>query len=348
MQLGSFTNDTSFTGSNETLAADEGISTSVWTNSFGWISVTWILVSNILIISTFVINAGTTWPVFSRFVLSLSMCDLIVGILYVPMLVNYSVYSVTNFYGCVILFYLLFIGQIASLYHIFGICVHRTVKFIFHPNNRTVPERRAVIIISCCSWIIAAVVALVPNIILTKSYTVLNSCSQEDIYTRDFRFTGILATFYVIPYVLTNVFYLFACVRLKRAIKRVVVPNERTTNTGDHAQENDASNDRRNNATHVGVERKVMGTVGVLLVIFNILTLPTIITVVYETRVGSLPYNVRKIAATLLTLNSGFNPLVYALRSTWIRGSIKSILKDMGNELRRLCCRCFSTSNEHT
>ena len=77
-------------------------------------------------------------------------------------------------------------------------------------------------------------------------------------------------------------------------------------------------------------QKRVTGTIGILLLLFNLFTLPVTVGIFMEnTKPGDR--NLRFFVSTLFLVNSGLNPIVYATRVTSLRRAVVKIFREVAN-----------------
>jgi hypothetical protein len=157
--------------------------------------------------------------------------------------------------------------------------------------------------------------------------------------------TGFLFIVYFVPQGLTTVLYITACCRLKHVWKKVFptnsvglenYPTTTTRTTGSVSNQVNTISGNSTNRTSIRMQRNVIGTIGALMLIFNICTIPLLVLLRMENQNQITRRDARFIACTFFILNSALNLFVYALRTNWL----KMALKQMFIDLFRTFCQC--------
>ena len=316
---------------------------SQWIIIVSWLCLIWAICINCVVVSAILANKKRQWPVFARLILCTSACDLFVAVSCVPVLVNISILSITHFAGCLIIYFFFFMGQLASLFHILGICVHRTLAIKTILSKRNSSDRNFAIVLASCAWVVAAVVGMIPFIPLLNSSNELRTCSTGQLFGNQYQGTNVLRISYIIPPFLTNVFYIFACIRFKMVLTQVAPAsgsesqNVAQVNRTQPESDMHTAQQNRIQATFNRMQRTVLVTIGCVMLFNNFLTLPIIAVFIREFYFGFESASLRFIGSFLLSMHSVINPVVYICQMTWLRREIKSLFQDVWMELRFVC-----------
>lgn len=293
--------------------------------------VIWTTISNSIIVLCFVVNWRTSWPNFCSQVLCLSVSDMFVGYAALPLAVTGLTDVQMNIKICLIIYFLFFATQCASLYHILGICIYRLV--VIRNSAKLQQENstfRASLLLSGNAWVVSVLVCLSLTIVLGDPDKEDNICVMDGVF-KDMRDVGaFFFVVFIIPQVSTNVLYALVCLQLKGTWNRVSPTSSNSISSSLEVQRSTAI--RR---SAVRVQKKVLVTVGLIMLIFNICTIHQIILF----RIGEVKHqdakrNVRFIVSTIFILNSAINPFVYALRNDWLKVALLKMLKDCARKLR--------------
>jgi len=316
---------------------------SPWIIIVSWLCIIWAICINCVVVSAILANKKRKWPIFARLILCTSACDLFVAVSCVPVLVNSSISTIRHFTGCLIMFYFFFMGQLASLFHILGICVHRTLTIKTILRKRNVSDRNFAIILASCAWIVAAVVGMFPLIPLFSASNEFSACQAGHLFGKRFQGTNVLKISYIIPPFLTNVFYIFACIRFKMVLNQVAPEagseshNVAQVNRTQPESDMNTAQQNRNQATFNRMQRTVLVTIGCVMLINNLLTVPMIAVFLREFYFGFESASLRFIGSFLLSMHSVINPVVYICQMTWLRREIKNLFQDVWVEIRFVC-----------
>ncbi|XP_052762300.1 cannabinoid receptor 1-like [Mya arenaria] len=168
----------------------------------------------------------------------------------------------------------------------------------------------------------------------------LKACVLKELFTDGKQVAGFLAIFYVVPQLLTDIFYTVAVVRLRLELRRVSsLESESNTVSGTNPRPTNASSASVKRQTRT--QRQVQGTIGLIMMLFNLFTVPMAVVMIMENS-GERERNMRYIVSVLFVLNSAINPLVYALKIGWLRQSIRDVFV----ECMKVCCLCFTQSSD--
>ena len=349
------------------------------------VELSWIVVSNGMIMLCFVINRRKSWPVFARYLLALSICDFMNGFTCIAFLVvsflpeHYEV----NLHMCSTVLYLFFTCQCACLFHMLGICLQRSLSIHVSYTTKPIIKSRAPVVVSITSWFVSASICSVPFIVWTHSETYIDHCVIHDLFDNVRNAMGYLAIVYIFPQILTNILYFIASVRL-RFIWRKIDPvnntdddtcntvattstnyqNEEPNEVGKHTlniittgsinkgidngggitsslQVNTTAVNRittprvQNTYTRASIkaQRKVLATIGILTLVFNVCTIPVIVAMLIENQGLYQSRNVRFVVCALFAMNSALNPFVYAIRTEWLKQALRKMLRTVINFL---------------
>lgn len=341
-----------------------------------WMVVGWIIFSSAIVLLCFFVNRKKSWPSFAVYIMLLTVCDFCNGFLSSCLLIAQAQKDGVQSVTCACVFFLFLFSQLACLYHVLGICLLRNMSFHVSFARAYENKRRLPVFVSATSWLMSAVVCLVPFVLWTTKEEEISECVIQQLFTDLRRVMGFLAIFFIIPQFLTNILYLVACLRLRFIWLKVFparAPSEATSRTYiQSSSNNDAAfefangqnhmalnqdgrteqrtvaqgigNNRSNglcqqgfqsyNCTRIKIQRKVLGTIGMITLWFNICTIPLIVMFLLENQLGEIRRNMRYLSCIMFTLNSALNPFIYALRSDWLKKS----LRNMFHTLINFCC----------
>ena len=321
-----------------------------WLVAFAWIAASWTILSNAVLVTAILNTIRANGIVFTRLVLSLSICDLVVGISCVPILVSESFASITNYIGCSFCMFLFFVSQLASIYHVLGICIYRASTIRTVLIQRLSNEKWTAALIAICSWLVACCVLVVCFFKWASSSPTsitLDYCTVDSIFPNNSRAMMFLGLNYVAPQIVTDIVYLYASIRLRQIVRSVVPEAWTDRNYNSNTTRNATEELQLSRAEHVTsmffvrTKRRVLGTIGLITLVFNLLTLPLVVCFLMSGSLnGYMGRDFRYIVSCLFTMNSAINPFVYAYRTAWLRKAIRSMFK----ELLEICCICCPPS----
>ena len=286
-----------------------------WLVAFAWTAASWTILSNAVLVTAILNTIRANGIVFTRLVLSLSICDLVVGIACVPILVSESFASITNYIGCSFCMFLFFVSQLASIYHVLGICIYRASTIRTVLIQRLSNEKWTAALIAICSWLVACCVLVVCFFKwASSSPTSLDYCTVDSIFPDDSRAMMFLGLNYVAPQIVTDIVYLYACIRLRQIVRSVVPEAWTDRNYDSNTTRNPTGELQLSRAEHVTsvvfarTQRRVLGTIGLITLVFNLLTIPLVVCFLMSGSFGYMGRDFRYIVSCLFTLNSAITP----------------------------------------
>ena len=314
----------------------DGVSDAVVVSSL--IVALWILLANSTIAVCFIINRKIKWPTFSTQVLCLSITDIVVGLGSLPLTILPLICKTISYRYCSLIFFIFFASQCASLYQIFGICVHRCI--ITNKASRINEQRsdfRVPLALVLSSWTLSSVVNSLLLFLYGRTDATVMQCQFNELFTGNINQAAtFLFIIYFVPYILTNVLYMFTCFRLRCIWKKIVpapvTEMEGRSNRVPHVvsgvgiQENNIPS-MSGNSVSIRAQQKVITTIGTLMLFFNICTIPLIVLFLIQNQYP-VSRTVKFIVVTLFLLNSAINPFIYALRTNWLRIALKRMFRD--------------------
>ncbi|XP_052765365.1 trace amine-associated receptor 1-like [Mya arenaria] len=306
-----------------------------------WFVISSAVLTNLVIVVTFLCKIRARWPPFTWFVFSLSICDFTVGTACVPILMAESFEVFNDYFTCMPFFFVFFLAQLASLYHVMGICFHRSwkIKSVLIQNRNQ--SKRFPLILSTVSWSLSCVICFIPFYVWRNENKPLKACVVDELFTKEQRALGFLAIFYVIPQLLTDMFYTVAVVRFRSELRRVL-PLGPETNTVSVVDPESTTAPSSSVNRQARTQRHVQGTIGLTMLLFNMFTLPIAVVMVVEHSTGNRERNLRYIVSGMFVLNSAVNPFVYAFKIRWLRKSVREVLV----ECIDVCRLCFTQSSD--
>ena len=190
------------------------------------------VLSNLFVLIYFIKhqNIITNESNFAFQVLTLIINDIIAGISTIPLFVT-PFEAQEKFELCAVRVVVFLSTQIVVLYHILGICVYRLV-IVFQATRplRTTNQRKLLIIYQFITWVVTLIIFTLPFFIWTDKYRrTLNICSLNELFQNSYKVVIIYyISFYIPPFILTNVVYVAMILKL-RYTARSVIPSHCAT-----------------------------------------------------------------------------------------------------------------------
>lgn len=299
------------------------------------IIVCWTLLANTVIIICYITNRKKVWPAFVAQIFCLSLGDFFVGLVTLPWLL-FPIFKTddwqVSYISCCTMLYLLLCSQCGSLYHMMTICAYRlfrietSTKIIDTNSNKKAPFCFAV-----TAWVASFIMCSLPFFFWADNEGTLNACLLQEIFVDITKAMGVLVIILFLPQVLTNILYIVVCLRLRYLWRRI----HPVQSDGSASVTNDASTSSSGgySRTNVRIQRRFMGTIGFVMLLYNICTLPVIFLVFLENDYHVTKRNFRYTACMFFILNSALNPFIYALRSPWLKEALKRMYRNW--------CDCF-------
>lgn len=341
--IGEFSN-----GSSNSLVSEKGaISTSIVLGVF----CVFAILFNSLLIYCIVVNRKEAWAKQSNQIFYLILSDLVVGLILVPRTIFTLLYLPQKTYQfCAVLNYILVSSQTVSYYHIFAVCFHRyrMVRKMHRPFDK---DAYRYSIESAFIWIIVLVACVPPYVFWGRHGEILRICRLDHL----FRPSDNMALIYLlilqfIPWVLTNIIYL--TISRKMCISLNAVHATTNINLSYSNDRISCSNGRDRtfvqticvSATQASStvtivpnfsrirNKKVLRTVGYLLLVFNISILSIMLTfiLILSTPGISVPGQFQ----SLVFVNNICNPFIYAFSYSSLRGKMKRVILGVFSRLR--------------
>lgn len=286
---------------------------------------TWTISANTIIVVCFLMNRKKIWPIFSTQILSLSLCDMCVGYASLPVVVFPFIGVEARMKSCGILMYVFFAAQCASINHILCLCVQRCNVIRNLSKAGSSKSSIAIPLLSVLSaWIASFSLCIFPTTYLEIKYPERKGCTIEDLFGEKASIVlSLVLAIYLVPQVFTNILYLLACFRLKILLTQVFPSNQNSLELRS-CEEPPVPTKLTANRSRVQIQKKVLGTIGLLMLIFNVCTIPQTVLL----KVMNKDRNFRYILSAVFLLNSALNPLVYAYRTKWIRLALQKMCVD--------------------
>ena len=174
----------------------------------------WIVVVNSLTFLCLFLNRKSLKHFVTLQLLSLSMTDIVVGLTAIPGILTYYITSAfSSAEICAGIMYGYIVAQVASLFHVFAICLHRFItikyhKFNSHTNGEGMLKRILYHILIV--WISAIILVAIPVIRYAKFGYRLEECSLNTVFRDDYlKGFAVLAVFFITPQIGVNILYIW-------------------------------------------------------------------------------------------------------------------------------------------
>jgi hypothetical protein len=186
------------------------------------------------------------------------------------------------------------------------------------------------------SWILSIVVNFLLHFLYGCPEVAETRCNFNELFEGNTKNAALfLFNVYFVPYIFKNLLYVVICLRI-RCIWKKVVPvqvnemeveiNRIPRSVPLASTQHNSTAGMTDNRASIRAQQNVVKTVGALMLIFNICTIPLIVMFRLEiSHHGSR--DLRFIVSTMFILNSSLNPFIYAVRTNWLRAALKQMFK---------------------
>ena len=270
-------------------------------------------------------NKRKQWVRNAHQLVYLILSDFIVGFLLLPRNATILIGATRlSFSTCATFSYLLSTTQTVSFYHIMAVCIHRcrmAIRIHIPFNTDSYNYGRE----SLMLWIGVLVALVPPYVFWGRHGEILDKCRFEYVFgPMDSGAKIYLLVLYTIPWITTNILYLFVLFKVKRSLKRVHVIN---SNTNEPTQ-TDSSTSQTAQAN-----KKILRTVGFLLLTFNVtivVSIAIVLGMLFETVV---PH----ILQSFVLINNICNPFIYMSASSTLKKETGRVVYEIISVFK---CKC--------
>ena len=173
----------------------------------------WIVVINSLTCLCLFFNRKSLKHFSTLQLLSLSITDIIVGLTAIPGTLTYYITSAFLLAEiCAGIWYGYMVAQVASLFHVFAICLHRFITIKYHRYNSHKNGEgmlKRILYHILMDWISAIILVAIPVFRYAKFGHSLEECSMNTVFGDDYlRAFAILAVFCITPQLGVNIMYI--------------------------------------------------------------------------------------------------------------------------------------------
>ena len=280
-------------------------------------------------------NKTSNWVKQTRQILYLIVSDFVVGLLMIPIIVNFALKLPPKGYvHCTFIIFIMFYPQVITYYHMLAVCWHRyrMMKRMHLPSPPSDGYRYD--IESVIIWLLVLVAFLVPFIVLRPDGGEKQVCSPNDLFGEGNRqATLYIMALYCLPAILTNILYVVILYYLR---KNAIQPVSGSTINRNRSKSNQLHVPRNcRNLTHHPLFTdqtlsKIVKVIGYLLLVLNISIIPSVLSL---SLTNSGTPNAPGALLTFTYLNNICNPFIYSLSITPLREEIKSIIRRMFSRL---------------
>ena len=187
----------------------------------------WIIVSNFFVLICFIKHRNSLIrSTFTVQILTLSFSDCLVGLSTLPVYVT-SFSSMASYELCVFQFVIFISAQEVALCHIFGICLTRLFVVCNLTSRAKMSQKTGLITLYLIiSWIVSLGIFATPFGVWGKYRQELCICSLNEMFQDNYKvYTTFSISFYIVPTLLTNVFYVAVLVKIRISSRKIVVMN---------------------------------------------------------------------------------------------------------------------------
>ena len=170
----------------------------------------WIILINALVIVCLILHRRAMKTFVNLQLLSFSITDMLVGITAIPeSLTNYITPSIEI---CSTIIYGYIVAQTATLFHAFGICLHRyiTVKYRrLHAKRKDKGQLKRIIIHVSVIWCLSVVLVAIPVVCYARFNHFIAECSLKTVFGENyFQFLAVINVLLLLPQVGMNCLYI--------------------------------------------------------------------------------------------------------------------------------------------
>ena len=169
----------------------------------------WIILVNSAVFVCLILHRHDMKTFVNMQLLSFSITDIFVGMSAIPG--SLTLYITPSIEVCTFIMYTYFVAQTATLYHAFGICVHRyvTVKYRqLHAKRKQKGQLKRVIIHVIVIWLLSIGLVVIPVASFATFDQSITECSLNTIFQENYiKLLAVLNVVLLLPQVGTNVVY---------------------------------------------------------------------------------------------------------------------------------------------
>ena len=170
----------------------------------------WIISINCLVFVCLVLNRRAMKTFVNLQLLSFSITDIFVGITAIPESLTY--YITPNTEVCFVIMYGYMVAQAATLFHAFGICLHRyiTVKYRkLHAKKKDKGQLKRIILHVGVIWCLVIVLVAIPFASYARFDHSIAECSLNAVFGDNYiKFLAVINAVFLLPQAGMNVLYI--------------------------------------------------------------------------------------------------------------------------------------------
>ena len=185
---------------------------------------TWIIITNAVVFLFFVTSEKARKSSVTVQLLSLSLTDMLVGICTTPVFLTPVLSLFSKYETCACIMFMYFVSQGATINHALLICIHRLIiirrKSNAHHNNKE--KLQSVLVQIMLIWFGCVVFYAIPFLVFARFGEEVVPCSLNNVF-RDkyFTVTRLMSILFLLPYICTNILYVYLLVYLRRRLRTV-------------------------------------------------------------------------------------------------------------------------------
>ena len=275
-------------------------------------------------------NKKKQWMRNAQQIFYLILSDFIVGFLLLPRTATIFIrMSGLPFSMCATFSYILSTTNSVSFYHIMAVCIHRCRMAIrihvpFDVDRYNYGRESLVI------WVGVLLAFVPPYIFWGRHGEILYKCRFESVFgSSDAGAQIYMLVLYVIPWITTNVLYIFVVFKVKKSLQRVHVINN-DSKASAHPVSFTSQTEKAN--------KKILRTVGFLLLVFNASIMVSMSVVLGELFKTVIPHIIQPV----IFANKLFHPFIYMSASSTLKKETGRVVCEIISSFR-----CKMPWNKH-
>ena len=312
-----------------------------------------IIISNAMLIYCIQRNRKMTWAKQTRQTFHLIVCDLIVGILLVPVFISQLIVQQKGYVFCAVITFTSMSSQAVSYYHMLAVCIHR-YRMVKKIHLQSWNDRYKYGVESCVIWTTVLLASVPPCVVWGRRDVVLETCRIDLLFGPSDKPAIIyFLLLYCLPWVLTNVIYAvtLCCLWMRLSAVQPLVQTvfyRHDPNSQRYERSRDPCN-----ASLIPVSltiqtpvltavptynrartKRVVKVVGYLLFVLNISMLSPMIT--HSMRLSGNTKYIYVGLMALTYLNNISNPFIYSLSIAPLRDEMRTVMTTTFSRLQAI------------
>ena len=181
---------------------------------FLFICCAWIVIVNALVFASLVQNKRALKQFVNMQLLSLSMTDMLVGCSAITLILTfYKPAAFAHFGICIGIMYSYQTAQSATLFHAFGICIHRLITVKFYASGTQIfkiTKTKRMLFQILIVWIVSIGLVAAPFSRYAEFGTSIKVCSLNTLFASNYKnFMAVLSAILFVPLVGMNLVYVY-------------------------------------------------------------------------------------------------------------------------------------------